>query len=169
MKGTRTIANAAALSSRFSPPSITLPSSLTRMRSEALIRLKAVPNGFTQNVSGSTGSRYVIWPLGSVSLLSCSGNTLACLLLEDKTHRQRLHRSHTSQICGTPQRDGLSSTHVPCICHRKQEALCKIPQHSIFKRRRGTAAQSGRDSLWESGHLYFGLDFGNAGLEGCQC
>lgn len=52
-----TIANAAAFRRRFSPPSMTLPSSLTRMRSDALMRLKAVPKGFTQNVSGSTGSR----------------------------------------------------------------------------------------------------------------
>ena len=53
---------AAVLSRRFGPPSITLPSASTRIRSEALIRLKAVPNGFTQNVFGWTGSRSVMWP-----------------------------------------------------------------------------------------------------------
>ena len=41
---------------------MTSPSSFTRMRSDALIRLKETPKGFTQNVVGSTGSRSVMWP-----------------------------------------------------------------------------------------------------------
>jgi hypothetical protein len=48
--------NAAVLSSRHSPPSITAPAWSTRIRSDAFIRLNATPNGFTQNVVGSTGS-----------------------------------------------------------------------------------------------------------------
>jgi hypothetical protein len=47
-------------SSRHSPPSMTSPLSLTRMRSEDLIKLKATPNGLTQNVVGSTGSYMVL-------------------------------------------------------------------------------------------------------------
>lgn len=56
------IMKAAVLSSLQSPPSTTLPSWLTRIRSEALMSANATPNGFTQNVSGSTGSRSVMWP-----------------------------------------------------------------------------------------------------------
>lgn len=41
---------------------MTFPSSLTRMRSEALIMENATPKGLTQNVVGSTGSRSVMWP-----------------------------------------------------------------------------------------------------------
>jgi hypothetical protein len=56
------IMNAAALSSRQGPPSITSPEWLTWIRSEALICEKATPNGFTQKVVGSTGSRRVMCP-----------------------------------------------------------------------------------------------------------
>ena len=35
---------------------MTLPVASTRRRSEALIKLNATPNGFTQKVVGSTGS-----------------------------------------------------------------------------------------------------------------
>lgn len=41
---------------RTGPPSTTLPSLLTRMRSDALSRGHATPNGFTQKEVGSTGS-----------------------------------------------------------------------------------------------------------------
>lgn len=56
------IMNAAALSMRFGPPAMTLPWWSTWIRSEAFIREKARPNGFTQKVDGSTGSRRVMWP-----------------------------------------------------------------------------------------------------------
>lgn len=41
---------------RTEPPSTIVPSLLTRMRSEALSRGHATPNGFTQKEVGSTGS-----------------------------------------------------------------------------------------------------------------
>lgn len=41
---------------------MTLPLWSTWIRSEALIRENETPNGFTQKVVGSTGSRSVMWP-----------------------------------------------------------------------------------------------------------
>lgn len=41
---------------------MTCPSWLTWIKSEALISEKERPNGFTQKVEGSTGSRRVMWP-----------------------------------------------------------------------------------------------------------
>ena len=43
-------------------PSTTLPSWSHRMRSRARIMPKLMPNGFTQNSSGCSGSRPVRWP-----------------------------------------------------------------------------------------------------------
>ena len=43
-------------------PSTTSPWWLTRMRSDALIRLKSMANGLTQKWSGRSGSRAVMWP-----------------------------------------------------------------------------------------------------------
>ena len=60
---------AAALSSLHGPPSMTLPSWLTRMRSEDLICEKATPKGFTQKAEGSTGSRRVMWPATPLSYI----------------------------------------------------------------------------------------------------
>lgn len=54
--------NAAALSNLLGPPAMTCPSWLTWIKSEALISEKERPNGFTQKVEGSTGSRRVMWP-----------------------------------------------------------------------------------------------------------
>lgn len=53
---------AAELSIRTGPPSMISPSSFTRIKSEAFIKLKDTPNGLTQKVVGSTGSRSVICP-----------------------------------------------------------------------------------------------------------
>jgi hypothetical protein len=41
---------------------MTLPAWSTWIKSDAFISLNAVPKGFTQNVSGSTGSRTVMCP-----------------------------------------------------------------------------------------------------------
>jgi hypothetical protein len=53
---------AAVFSNRFGPPSMTLPAWSTWIKSETFISLNAVPNGLTQKVVGSTGSRTVICP-----------------------------------------------------------------------------------------------------------
>lgn len=46
----------AVLRRRHRPPSTTFPSALTRIKSDALRRGHATPNGFTQKLVGSTGS-----------------------------------------------------------------------------------------------------------------
>jgi len=51
---------------RDGPPSTTLPSLLTRMRSDALRRGHATPNGFTQKEVGSTGSYIVSAQIGAL-------------------------------------------------------------------------------------------------------
>ena len=50
----------AVFNRRTGPPSTTLPSALTRIRSEALSKGQATPKGLTQNEVGSTGSFILI-------------------------------------------------------------------------------------------------------------
>ena len=54
------MANAAGFTGQV--PSTTDPAWSTRMRSLTLMRLKCMANGFTQNVSGNSGSRAVMCP-----------------------------------------------------------------------------------------------------------
>ncbi len=56
------IMNAAVFNNLTSPPSTILPLWSTRIRSLLFINENATPNGLTQNVVGSTGSRTVICP-----------------------------------------------------------------------------------------------------------
>lgn len=108
---------AAVFKSRTGPPSTTIPSALTRMRSDALRRGHVTPKGLTQNEVGSTGS-YIpelsAWLLLLYLMISRTWRNW----LSKWYVRRLLRQTRAYRRCGKQVPISLFGILAPCKDHR---------------------------------------------------